>query len=193
MKLQNLFASVGGFINFLKLGISLVFGTYFENNYYNGLNSNFFEFKEKAKTDSFQSRKLPDDSILTNNFTKIAQNPQNPKTLKLSKLEMFLGTTICIIFNKKRKKHFEDWRILMNIIKNKLDVVSLIKTQFDLAKMRYFLFSKKQNSMFNKLNVIQINSEVEYHNFVIDPKTLKEENIDALDLDDISKRIREVM
>jgi hypothetical protein len=50
MKLQNLFALVGGFINFLKLGITIILNYYHENVYFDSL---FKEFVDKSNIQKF--------------------------------------------------------------------------------------------------------------------------------------------
>ncbi len=48
--------------------------------------------------------------------------------------------------------------------------------------------------MFNKLNDIQVNSDIDYHKFLLDSASIKiDENTDMLEYDDLSRRMNYVI
>ena len=195
MKMQDLFALVGGFANFIKIGVSLLLNNYNENNYFSFLNDEFFCLK--GVTDPFkqiQSFSMANSTLkLIHTSIRHIHNEQPKKVnkVRLTRMEKLIGYKVCKTINKaKRRNAIMFFEQVEKTLKGKLDVVSIIRTQFDFAKLRFFLFNNKENYVFNLLREIRLDSDKEFYKFLLDPYLL---NNDINVNDDLNNKMREVL
>jgi hypothetical protein len=202
MKLQNLMALVGGFISFIKLALHASLFKFYENSYFLGLMNLFFNYNEEKSIKIIKGNNLVEQSkdiskTCTNNF--INMNNTNPITIKkfnlrnnkitLNSFEKSFGTLLCGLFCKKRVNKYNYFDLTVKSLKSKLDVTSIIRTEIDIAKLRYLTMTNDQNKVFNLLDKINISNNQEYNKFITNPYIV-EDNINTCEpYDELTKKM----
>jgi hypothetical protein len=201
MKFQNLFAIIGGFVNFLKISLKILFNQYYENKYFVNLINKFFESHDnESDNKSDMIKVIKNDKQLHAHINRSDIKLMHLKIPEINKIpeakilltgwESFCGIFFVKLVNRKNKKRFKFFELAVKSLKNKLDILSIIRFSFDFAKLRFVTMTSDQNNLFNMLDKINLSSNDDYNNFMRNPNSINNDNFKFNDnRDDLTRKM----
>jgi hypothetical protein len=193
MKLQDLAAQIGGLLNLLMLIGRILLELYYTNSYKLYLYNSLFHCVESGSTKQMAPvyNHPSQQNIIRDSVHVYKSNPSNPNTndnvikkkLELNFFQKFFIINLC----KSRNKSLLNFEVGLRFIKERLDMTYLLKTYFDLDKMKYYLLnsdhlSKLDNLAFPSIEYLdgKVNKKYAKYIFSNDKKRLRFEMTEIL-------------